>query len=286
MAPVPVIFSDQAEGGPGPSLLGTGDYNYDSRSMLMTTAAICATREISWSPSFYRGEQYDSDLALYYLRARYYNTMTGRFVSMDPENGIITDPATLHKYLYAGGEPVNHFDPMGREALMEYGLILNLVSTKSNAQLTAIAKRVNCILKTTAETLLATVSAPTGFTLATIAPDLATCVTTATYVAPDPDPYPKRYFGTHWCGPGGAGPPINGLDQACQAHDKCYDDNGLSIGSNYNPFLPPDKKQALERCNKALCNAAAQSSDPGSIRVFEYFSIVPVGSCRLTMVFM
>jgi hypothetical protein len=36
----------------------------------MTTAAICATREVSWRPSFYRGEQYDSDLGLYYLRIR------------------------------------------------------------------------------------------------------------------------------------------------------------------------------------------------------------------------
>jgi RHS repeat-associated protein len=51
----------------------------------MTTAAICATREVSWSPSFYRGEQYDSDLGLYYLRARYYNPATGRFLSRDPE---------------------------------------------------------------------------------------------------------------------------------------------------------------------------------------------------------
>ena len=50
----------------------------------MTTAAICATREFSWLPSFYRGEQYDSDLGLYYLRARYYNPVTGRFMSRDP----------------------------------------------------------------------------------------------------------------------------------------------------------------------------------------------------------
>ena len=50
----------------------------------MTTAAICATREVSWRASFYRGEQYDSDLGLYYLRARYYNPVTGRFLSRDP----------------------------------------------------------------------------------------------------------------------------------------------------------------------------------------------------------
>ena len=55
----------------------------------------------------YRAEQYDSDLSLYYLRARYYNPLTGRFLSRDPEDGKSVDPKTLHKYLYAGGDPVN-----------------------------------------------------------------------------------------------------------------------------------------------------------------------------------
>jgi RHS repeat-associated protein len=80
----------------------------------MTTAAICATREVSWWPSYYRGEQYDSDLGLYYLRARYYNPATGRFLSRDPLNGNAFDPKTLHKYLYAGGDPVNATDPTGK----------------------------------------------------------------------------------------------------------------------------------------------------------------------------
>ena len=128
MAPVPVIFSNQDEGAPGPSLLGTGDYNYDSRSMLMTTAAICATREVSWCPSFYRGEQYDSDLALYYLRARYYNPATGRFMSRDPAEAKLTDPATLHRYLYAGGDPINRVDPMGEEAFLESKLLKKMIT--------------------------------------------------------------------------------------------------------------------------------------------------------------
>jgi RHS repeat-associated protein len=62
----------------------------------------------------YRGEQYDPDLGLYYLRARYYNPQTGRFMSRDPEDGNAIDPRTLHKYLYAGGEPVDGVDPTGR----------------------------------------------------------------------------------------------------------------------------------------------------------------------------
>jgi RHS repeat-associated protein len=43
----------------------------------------------------YRGEQYDSDLGLYYLRARYYNPLTGRFFSRGPEDGLSTDPKTF-----------------------------------------------------------------------------------------------------------------------------------------------------------------------------------------------
>jgi RHS repeat-associated protein len=76
----------------------------------------------------YRGEQYDSDLGLYYLRARYYNPTTGRFLSRDPNDPQPIDPdhqlydaevapidlKALHKYLYAGGDPVNTIDPRGR----------------------------------------------------------------------------------------------------------------------------------------------------------------------------
>jgi hypothetical protein len=55
---------------------------------------------------------------------RYYNPLTGRFLSRDPEKGKPYDPKTLHKYLYASGDPVNSVDPRGREALIEYGTIL------------------------------------------------------------------------------------------------------------------------------------------------------------------
>jgi RHS repeat-associated protein len=62
----------------------------------------------------YRGEQFDPDLNLYYLRARYYNPLTGRFMSRDAYDGLPWLPVTLHRYLYAGGEPVNLADPSGR----------------------------------------------------------------------------------------------------------------------------------------------------------------------------
>jgi RHS repeat-associated protein len=46
--------------------------------------------------------------------ARYYNPATGRFLSRDPEDGKPRLPATLHKYLYVGGDPVDGVDPTGR----------------------------------------------------------------------------------------------------------------------------------------------------------------------------
>jgi len=88
----------------------------------MTTAAICAPREVSWRPSYYRGEQFDADLGLYYLRARYYNPNTGRFMSRDPEGGRPLNVRALHRYLYAGGDPANRIDPTGRVDLAEFGL--------------------------------------------------------------------------------------------------------------------------------------------------------------------
>jgi len=95
----------------------TDTYEYDAYGNFFTKTGTTPNNYL------YRGEQYDSDLGLYYLRARYYNTGTGRFVSMDPENGIPTDPKTLHKYVYGGGDPVNALDPTGHMALTDYALI-------------------------------------------------------------------------------------------------------------------------------------------------------------------
>ena len=61
----------------------------------------------------YRGEQYDTDLGLYYLRARHYNPLTGRFLTKDPAGVATTDPSVLHQYLYATANPTNRIDPTG-----------------------------------------------------------------------------------------------------------------------------------------------------------------------------
>jgi RHS repeat-associated protein len=66
----------------------------------------------------YRGEQFDPDLGLYYLRARYYNPATGRFLSVDP----LSDEGQ-RRYEYAAANSVDGMDPNGSEALIEYALV-------------------------------------------------------------------------------------------------------------------------------------------------------------------
>jgi len=77
----------------------------------------------------YTGEQYDPNIGFYYLRARYLNTKTGRFLTHDPLLGNPFDPISLHRYLYASMDPVNFIDPSGQLefSLMEMSVVSAMV---------------------------------------------------------------------------------------------------------------------------------------------------------------
>lgn len=63
----------------------------------------------------YCGQQFDSDLGMYYQRARYMNQDTGRFWTMDTDERDQEEPKSLHKYAYCEGSPVDHTDPSGQD---------------------------------------------------------------------------------------------------------------------------------------------------------------------------
>ena len=100
----------------------TDTYDYDAWGNAVNTTG--STPNVY----LYRGEQYDPDLGLYYLRARYFNPATGRFLSRDPEacgcKFCTEHPARLHKYLYAAADPVNRIDPRGRMEMVDYALLV------------------------------------------------------------------------------------------------------------------------------------------------------------------
>jgi RHS repeat-associated protein len=61
----------------------------------------------------YTGKERDEDTELLYYEARYYNSNIGRFISLDPWSGDITDPQSLNKYAYTLNNPLKYTDPDG-----------------------------------------------------------------------------------------------------------------------------------------------------------------------------
>ncbi|WP_242993690.1 RHS repeat-associated core domain-containing protein, partial [Lachnotalea glycerini] len=65
------------------------------------------------SPYGYNAEAVDTNTGLQYLRARYYNSSIGGFLTQDTDTGSLEDPLTQNLYTYTGNNPVNYVDPSG-----------------------------------------------------------------------------------------------------------------------------------------------------------------------------
>ena len=106
----------------------TDTYVYDAFGVVITNTGT--------TTSYYRysGEQYDPNLGFIYLRARYMNPNSGRFLTRDSLLGKTFDPPSLHRYLYCANNPVNRIDPSGHEFTFT-GL---LTAIAINATLSAI----------------------------------------------------------------------------------------------------------------------------------------------------
>jgi RHS repeat-associated protein len=64
----------------------------------------------------YTGEQWDNDVGLLYLRARWYDPSVGRFTTRDPVPGLAGLPQTQNPYVYVNNNPINLTDPSGEIA--------------------------------------------------------------------------------------------------------------------------------------------------------------------------
>ncbi len=115
----------------------TDTYTYDAWGVELASAG---STENAYR---FTGEQWDVDLGMYFLRARYLNVETGRFHTMDTFEGVTTDPITLHKYLYANAAPNMWTDPSGKFSLIEtvsVGAAIGTLSGLANISYRAVAQ--------------------------------------------------------------------------------------------------------------------------------------------------
>lgn len=88
------------------------NYAYDPWGRLQTPVDPLGTKEkYKWA-----GEAFDNATGLYYLRARYYDPTTGRFLSQDPVEGSAASPWDRNRYVYARNNPLRFRDPNGLSA--------------------------------------------------------------------------------------------------------------------------------------------------------------------------
>jgi RHS repeat-associated protein len=72
---------------------------------------------------------------LMYLRARFYEPRSGRFITTDPATPEMRDPLALNPYLYSLGDPVNRADPTGRFSMGEISTALTVVNVLATVAL-------------------------------------------------------------------------------------------------------------------------------------------------------
>jgi RHS repeat-associated protein len=88
-------------------------YRYDPYGVPLPKATIGPNPWYTENPYRYNGEDYDITTGLQYLRARYYEPSTGRFLSRDSYLGNVMEPLTLNRYAYVSNNPIMYDDPTG-----------------------------------------------------------------------------------------------------------------------------------------------------------------------------
>jgi RHS repeat-associated protein len=96
----------------------TDTYLYSAYGVLLGRTGSSA------NPFLFAGQQQDGASGLLYMRARYYDPATGRFLSRDPFAGLDQLPLSLNKYLYALANPINDADPSGNTTLAEEEIVV------------------------------------------------------------------------------------------------------------------------------------------------------------------
>lgn len=87
----------------------------------------------------FTGEWQDPITGLVYLRSRFYAPDMGTFISRDAHPGELSQPMSLHKYVYCLNDPVNRCDPSGCFSIL--GTLMSICSALGHTYKVAFAYR-------------------------------------------------------------------------------------------------------------------------------------------------
>ena len=98
------VVTDQPTPGQPVQVLGTTRYRPFGEAEVDTSSVVSHK---------FTGAELDDETGLYFLQARYYDPVLGRFMSPDSLVENHADPQTLNRYSYCSNNPVRYVDPSG-----------------------------------------------------------------------------------------------------------------------------------------------------------------------------
>jgi RHS repeat-associated protein len=109
----------------------------------------------------WNGEYTDPTTGMVWLRARWYDPTSARFITADPWQGNPASPVSLNRYLYANADPINNTDPSGlftgtlaeQDATIALQLEINSISSAYYLGLLSTLRTATMILAATAGVL-------------------------------------------------------------------------------------------------------------------------------------
>ncbi len=98
-------------------------YEYDDFGQALDGATLQPiTSSNVGNPYFFAARRLDAESGLYYLRTRYYEPVTGRYITRDTI-GIWGDASNVgNGYVYVGNSPWSYVDPFGQDGLISWVL--------------------------------------------------------------------------------------------------------------------------------------------------------------------
>jgi RHS repeat-associated protein len=91
---------------------------YDYRPFGDPCGSLCGTPSPPDKRQFV-GKERDQETGFDYFGPRYYTNGTGRFTTVDPAAGHLSNPQTFNRYAYAGNNPLRFTDPTGLDFYLQ-----------------------------------------------------------------------------------------------------------------------------------------------------------------------